>query len=181
MTIVVCGRIWLWRRVGQPCHDLQMFSPSCIWSVKLQAARRALKSALPNPSVQCVSTSAGVEVQVNDMMAERAPMVEEEKIVGQANVLQVFDVKSKQAAAVAGCRVSEGSVQSGLQWRVMRGGKSIHQGACNSIKRHKLQVHQVGKGTECGIMLTDFADFHLGDTLECISVEMVPSKQRANS
>ncbi|KAL0051199.1 hypothetical protein WJX82_003661 [Trebouxia sp. C0006] len=80
--------------------------------------------------------------EVNVMMAERAPMVEEEKIVGQANVLQVFDVKSKQAAAVAGCRVSEGSVQSGLQWRVMRGGKSVHQGACNSIKRHKLQVHQ---------------------------------------
>ena len=115
------------------------------------------------------------------MMAERAPMVEEEKVVGQADVLQVFDVKSKQASAVAGCRVSEGSVQSGLQWRVMRGGKSVHEGPCNSIKRHKLQVQQVGKGTECGIMLTDFADFHLGDTLQCISLEMVRSKQRSSS
>ncbi len=115
------------------------------------------------------------------MMAARAPMVEEEKVVGQADVLQVFDVKSKQATAVAGCRVSEGSIQSGQQWRVMRGGKAVHQGTCHSIKRHKLQVQQVGKGTECGIMLQDFADFQLGDTLQCISIEMVPSKQRAKS
>lgn len=121
------------------------------------------------------------DVQVNNMLAAKAPMVEEEKVVGQADVLQVFDVKSKQAAAVAGCRVSDGSIQSGLQWRVMRGGNEVHQGICQSIKRHKLQVQQVGKGTECGIMLKDFADFHLGDILQCLSIQKVPSKQRANA
>lgn len=106
-------------------------------------------------------------------------MLETEKVVGQADVLQVFDTK-KQAAAVAGCRVSEGSIQSALQWRVMRGETALHQGPCESIKRHKLQVQQVGKGTECGVMLKDFTDFQPGDVLQCISMEMVPSKVKAS-
>ncbi|DBA91352.1 TPA: hypothetical protein ACH3X2_003998 [Trebouxia sp. C0005] len=163
--------------------DTARASGACIMAFNVKFANAAVEGVAKVQAVQVVQHRVIYRMleEVNHMMAERAPMVAEEKIVGQANVLQVFDVKSKQAAAVAGCRVSEGSVQSGLQWRVMRGGKSVHQGACNSIKRHKLQVHQVGKGTECGIMLTDFADFHLGDTLQCISVEMVPSKQRANS
>lgn len=163
--------------------DTARASGACIMAFNVKFANAAVEGVAKVQAVQVVQHRIIYRMleEVNHMMAERAPMVEEEKIVGQANVLQVFDVKSKEAAAVAGCRVSEGSVQSGLQWRVMRGGKSVHQGACNSIKRHKLQVHQVGKGTECGIMLTDFADFHLGDTLQCISVEMVLSKQRANS
>ena len=117
-------------------------------------------------------------LQVTSMLAAKAPMVEEEKMVGQADVLQVFDTK-KQAAAVAGCRVSEGSIQSGLQWRVMRGQTAVHQGDCESIKRHKLQVQQVGKGTECGVMLTGFTDFQPGDVLQCFSMEMVPSRGQA--
>lgn len=113
------------------------------------------------------------------MVAAKAPMVEEERVVGQADVLQVFDTK-KQAAAVAGCRVSEGSIQHALQWRVMRGDKAVHQGPCESVKRHKLAVQQVGKGTECGVMLKDFTDFRPGDVLQCISIDMVPSKVKAS-
>lgn len=113
--------------------------------------------------------------EVSTMLAAKAPMVEEEKVVGQADVLQVFDTK-KQAAAVAGCRVREGSIQAGLQWRVMRGEAAVHQGSCESIKRHKLQVQQVGKGTECGVMLKDFTDFQPGDVLQCFSMQMVPSR-----
>ena len=118
--------------------------------------------------------------QVNNMMADKATLVEEEKVVGEADVLQVFEVKSKKLN-VAGCRVREGSIQSGLQWRVLRGATLLHDGACHSIKRHKLQVQQVGKGTECGIILKDFQDFRLGDVLQCISVEKVLSKQRLKS
>ena len=52
----------------------------------------------------------------------------------------------------------------------------MHLGSCDSIKRHKLQVQQVGKGTECGVMLTDFTGFQPGDVLQCFSMEMVPSR-----
>lgn len=105
-------------------------------------------------------------------------MLDKEVVVGQADVLQVFPLKAKQPAAVAGCRVTEGNVQQALQWRVMRGGDSVYQGKCGAIKRHKLEVERVGKGTECGVTLQDFADFRLGDVLQCISIEKVPAKQR---
>ena len=119
--------------------------------------------------------------QVIEMIAAKAPTVEEEKVVGQADVLQVFDFKSKEASAVAGCRVIEGNIQSSLQWRVMRGGSQVYTGPCNSIRRHKQQVHQVGKGTECGVTLKDFGDFKLGDVLQCIAMERVPAKLKTTT
>lgn len=113
------------------------------------------------------------------MLAAESPMIDKEVIVGQADVLQVFELKSKQPTAVAGCRVTDGNVQQALQWRVMRGGDPVHEGKCGCIKRHKLEVERVGKGTECGVTLRDFADFRLGDILQCIAIEKIPAKQRA--
>lgn len=118
-------------------------------------------------------------VQVNVMLAAEAPLVNKEVVVGQADVLQVFELKSKVPTAVAGCRVTDGNVQQALQWRVMRGGDSVYEGKCGCIKRHKLEVERVGKGTECGVTLQDFADFRLGDVLQCISIEKVPAKLQA--
>lgn len=113
------------------------------------------------------------------MLAAEAPMIDKEVVVGQADVLQVFELKGKQPSAVAGCRVTDGNVQQALQWRVMRGGEPVYEGKCGCIKRHKLEVERVGKGTECGVTLQEFADFRLGDVLQCISIEKVPAKQQS--
>ena len=93
------------------------------------------------------------------MLAAEAPMIDKEVVVGQGDVLQVFELKGKQPSAVAGCRVTDGNVQQALQWRVMRGGEPVYDGKCGCIKRHKLEVERVGKGTECGVTLQGFADF----------------------
>jgi hypothetical protein len=32
----------------------------------------------------------------------------------------------------------------------------VHKGPCASLKRHKLDVERVGKGSECGVLLDGF-------------------------
>ena len=54
----------------------------------------------------------------------------------------------------------------------------VHEGMCASLKRHRLDVERVGKGTECGVLLEGFTDFRQGDVLQCIELEMVaPGKE----
>ena len=80
--------------------------------------------------------------------------------------------RGKDAGVVAGCRVTEGSIRGSLTFRVMRGGEAVHSGRASSIKRHKLEVDTVGKGTECGVLLEGFSDMQPGDTLQCITIEL---------
>jgi translation initiation factor IF-2 len=74
---------------------------------------------------------------------------------------------------VAGCRVTEGTLKGSLTFRVMRGGEMVHEGPVASLRRHKLEVPAVGKGTECGVCLDGFSDVRLGDSLQCIAMEAV--------
>eukprot|EP00891_Asterochloris_glomerata_P008954 jgi/Astpho2/8954/e_gw1.00133.45.1_t len=137
------------------------------------------------PAVAAVETSAknnGVRIcqqrviyhmlqDVKNMLAELAPRVEHEVTVGQAEVLQVFPRKTKQPSAIAGCRVKSGSVEAGQHFRVLRRGQNVFEGHCESIKRHQQEVERVGKGTECGILLTGFTDYQQGDVIECWQTE----------
>lgn len=61
---------------------------------------------------------------------------------------------------VAGCKVLDGHLQkSGGSIRVKRGDEVVHIGGCASLKRHKLDVERVGKGTEFGAVLDGFTTF----------------------
>jgi len=89
-------------------------------------------------------------------------------------VLATFKVPGKKGAAsrtVAGCRVGDGVLRSGLRVRVLRGGDVVHEAVCDSLRRHKLDVQTVGKGTECGLGLEDFDEFQPGDTLQCVELQ----------
>ena len=52
----------------------------------------------------------------------------------------------------------------------------IHEGPVASLKRQRLDVERVGKGTECGVALEGFSAFQPGDVLQCIELEMVAPK-----
>ena len=62
-------------------------------------------------------------------MTGAAPRVEQQKVVGEAQVLQVFempgDKRQDKGSTVAGCRVSEGSIRAGATYKVLRGGDVV--------------------------------------------------------
>ena len=63
------------------------------------------------------------------------PPIIEHRVLGEATVLQLFDItmKGRQATKVAGCRVTYGSVEKNKRARVLRDGKVIHEG-CGQLK-----------------------------------------------
>ncbi len=80
--------------------------------------------------------------------------------------------RGSQESLVAGCRVTEGSLRSEQRFKVLRSGEVVFEGPVTSLKRHKLEVDSVGRGTECGVLLDGFNDMQPGDLLQCITVEL---------
>ncbi len=88
----------------------------------------------------------------------------EEKIIGSAEILEIFKVS--KVGKVAGSKVVEGEITQNSSARVIRDGAIIFNGKIGSIFREKDQTKQVSAGLECGITLKDFADYQKKDIIE---------------
>lgn len=58
------------------------------------------------------------------------PCVVEQRVLGEATVQQVFDIKGKGKSIlkIAGCRVSNGVIERSKNARVLRNGREIYSG-----------------------------------------------------
>ena len=93
------------------------------------------------------------------------PEVKEQSI-GTAEVREVFKVS--KVGNVAGCVVTDGSIQRASKIRVLRDGQVVtDRRDLSSLKRVKEDVREVRAGTECGIKVAGFDDIKKGDQLEC--------------
>ena len=99
----------------------------------------------------------------NKMSGLLTPDVEE-KVVGSAEILEIFKVS--KIGKVAGSKVIEGEISNNSNARVIRDGTIIYNGKIGSIFREKNQAKQVAAGLECGITLKDFSDFQKKDIIE---------------
>ena len=88
----------------------------------------------------------------------------EEKIIGSAEILEIFKVS--KVGKVAGSKVVEGEITQNSSARVIRDGVIIFNGKIGSIFREKDQTKQVSVGLECGITLNDFTDYQKKDIIE---------------
>ncbi len=84
-------------------------------------------------------------------------------IVGKGEVKMTFAVKGGN---IAGTAVRDGKVTRGGFVRVMRDGKSVHEGKVATLKHFKDDVKEIEKGQECGIGIDGFGGFKVGDLLE---------------
>ena len=99
----------------------------------------------------------------NKMSGLLTPEIEE-KIIGSAEILEVFKVS--KVGKVAGSKVVEGEITQNSNARVIRDGAIIFNGKIGSIFREKNEAKQVSAGLECGISLKDFSDFQKKDIIE---------------
>jgi translation initiation factor IF-2 len=112
---------------------------------------------------------------LHDVQAALEGMLEpviEERLLGQAEVRQVFSIS--KIGMVAGCMVLEGKVERNALARVKRHREVVFEGGkINSLKRFKEDVKEVISGYECGIGIDKFADFQAGDIIEAYVQEKV--------
>jgi translation initiation factor IF-2 len=126
--------------------------------------------------------AAGIEIRYYDIIYNLVDDVKKamsgllaptlrETMLGNATILEVFKVS--KVGNIAGCRVTDGTVERGANVRLIRDNVVVHQGKLSQLKRFKDDAREVAAGQECGMAFENYQDMKVGDTIECYRVETV--------
>ncbi|MGB6636780.1 MAG: translation initiation factor IF-2 [Bradyrhizobium sp.] len=94
-----------------------------------------------------------------------------ETMLGNAQILEVFNIS--KVGKVAGCRVTDGTVERGANVRLIRDNVVVHEGKLSTLKRFKDEVKEVQAGQECGMAFENYGDMRVADVIECYRVETI--------
>ena len=112
---------------------------------------------------------------INDVEAAMKGLLDpvyEEKIIGHAEVRQIF--KASSLGTIAGSYVLDGKIIRGSKVRVYRGSELVHEGNLGSLKRFKDDVKEVAAGYECGLVFDKYNDIREEDKVEFYVMVEVP-------
>lgn len=134
-------------------------------------------NVIPSGKARQLAESKGVEIRTYQVIYDitddlrkaaegmLAPELREE-VLGHAEVRQVF--KISKVGSIAGCYVTDGTVQRDALIRVTRNGVVIeHDRKLAQLKRLKDDAKDVRAGMECGMKIDGYDDIKEGDVLEC--------------
>ncbi|KAI4204327.1 MAG: hypothetical protein LQ350_001307 [Teloschistes chrysophthalmus] len=93
----------------------------------------------------------------------------ETRVLGEAEVAQRFEigVGGRRKIWVAGCKVRNGVVSRANKVKVLRWEEVVFDGPLTSLKNAKKDVTEMRKGSECGMAFGSWADFAIGDQVQC--------------
>jgi len=94
-----------------------------------------------------------------------------ETMLGNAQILEIFNIS--KVGKVAGCRVTDGTVERGANVRLIRDNVVVHEGKLSTLKRFKDEVKEVVAGQECGMAFENYGDMRVNDIIECYRVETI--------
>lgn len=112
---------------------------------------------------------------IGNLIVSMAPGICETQVAGEAQILNIFEIKGRskakgEDAKIAGCRVVDGRITKTARLRVLRSGEMVFEGNCQSLKREKQDVEAVGKGNECGLIIQEYDGFQIGDVIQCLEL-----------
>jgi translation initiation factor IF-2 len=111
---------------------------------------------------------------VDDVKAAMSGLLSPERretMLGNAEILEIFNIS--KVGKIAGCRVTDGTVERGASVRLIRDNVVIHEGKLGTLKRFKDEVREVPAGQECGMAFEKYEDMRVGDIIECYRVEEI--------
>jgi len=116
-----------------------------------------------------------VEEEIKAAMIGMLDKIEKEKILGKADVREVFKVP--KVGSVAGCMVIDGIISRKARARLIRDGVVTWEGNIGSLRRFKDDAAEVREGFECGIGLENFNDIKVADQIEAYVIEKVAATE----
>jgi len=136
----------------------------------------------PDTNARVLAEKNGVEIHQYEVIYEAVDDItramegllspeRREKVAGAAEVREVFRIS--KLGTIAGCYVTQGTIDRKGQARVVRDGSVVYIGEIQSLKRFKDDVREVRDGFECGIGIANFNDIKVGDVIECYTVEEI--------
>jgi translation initiation factor IF-2 len=135
-----------------------------------------------NKEAREAAERAGIEIRyyniiydlvddVKKAMSGLLPPTLRETMLGNAQILEIFKVS--KVGNIAGCRVTDGTVERGANVRLIRDNVVVHEGKLSQLKRFKDDVREVSAGMECGMAFENYQDMRQGDVIECYRVEQI--------
>ncbi len=135
-----------------------------------------------NKEAREAAERAGIEIRyyniiydlvddVKKVMSGLLPPTLRETMLGNAQILEIFKVS--KVGNIAGCRVTDGTVERGANVRLIRDNVVIHEGKLSQLKRFKDDAKEVSAGMECGMAFEGYQDMRAGDVIECYRVETI--------
>jgi translation initiation factor IF-2 len=136
----------------------------------------------PTPKVQNMALEEGVDMryynviydvikEIKDAIAGMMESIFEERVLGRAEVREVFQIP--KIGAIAGCHVTDGKMERNQLMRLLRDGVVYFEGRNSSLRRFKDDVKEVQSGYECGIGIENYNDIKVGDVIECYYLEEI--------
>lgn len=116
--------------------------------------------------------------EVKDQLSDMLPPIITTQVVGEAALLQVFDIniKGRETRPVAGCRVTNGAIHKNGKVRIVRDKETIWEGELSALRQVKKDITEAKKGLECGMSFEGFDQFKPGDVIQCI--QTIETKQK---
>ncbi|WP_332682991.1 translation initiation factor IF-2, partial [Bosea sp. (in: a-proteobacteria)] len=108
---------------------------------------------------------------VKDAMSGLLAPTLRETMLGNAQILEIFNVS--KVGKIAGCRVTDGTIERGANVRLIRDGVVVHEGKLAQLKRFKDDAKEVVAGQDCGMSFENYQDMRAGDVIECYRVEEI--------
>lgn len=139
-------------------------------------------NARPDTSARAAAKDAGIDIRTFSIIYELLDDIESlligelapeevEEFLGVAEVRATF--RAPRYGLVAGCYVTEGTINRNARARLVRDGVVVYDGRIASLRRFKEDMQQVQTGYECGIGLANFKDIKEGDTIESYEVKEI--------
>lgn len=152
-----------------------------------------------NPSLRQITAVNNIEIlyhsviykliddvieRLESMLAPRFDI----KVTGEAEVVQLFDIKLKKTTKpIGGCKIFNGIISRKEKCRITRQGKIIFTGMLlyksvlisgylDTLRHFKDDVTEVRKGTECGLSFAEYSDLKIGDLIQ--SYQEIQQKRR---
>ncbi len=136
----------------------------------------------PNAEAKALADREGVDIRTYRVIYQLTEDIQRaligmlspervEEVLGEVEVRQTF--RASRVGTIAGCMVTQGSVQRGAQVRIVRDGTIVHDGRIGTLKRFQEDVREVSQGFECGLTIDGYNDIKEGDVLEVYTVREV--------
>ena len=153
--------------------------------IMLAAASQAIVvgfNVRPNAEAKALADREGVDIRTYRVIYQLTEDIQQallgmlapeqvEEVLGEAEVRQTF--RASRVGTIAGCMVTQGTIQRGAQVRLVRDGTIVYDGRIDTLKRFQDDAREVAQGFECGLTLENFNDVKEGDMLEVYAVREV--------
>lgn len=139
----------------------------------------------PTPQARAQADADDVEIRLHSIIYKVIEEIEdamkgmldpefEEKIIGEALIRETFKVS--KVGTIGGFMVISGKVTRDSNVRVIRDRVVIFDGKLASLKHFKDDVKEVGNGREGGLMIENYNDLQVDDTIEAYIMEEIKRK-----